>query len=143
MTPPGIRLPAVVCREFRKPIPGIGPCRRRPPGPVVFLLRLRAHRFGADALLDNHLPMLDPVAIWTWDYHAMDPEGQLRRTPRRLRDLLSAGRWARARGRTAGSESEKLGPGGNLFASGGNQYCNRACPSPCPHCYLTLSQRPV
>ncbi|MEU2358532.1 MULTISPECIES: DUF6221 family protein [Streptomyces] len=32
-----------------------------------------AHRFGADALLDSHLPMLDLVDMLTRDYQAMDP----------------------------------------------------------------------
>lgn len=32
-----------------------------------------AHRFGADALLDSHLPMLDLVDMLAKDFHAMDP----------------------------------------------------------------------
>ncbi|MFE4514620.1 hypothetical protein ACFRMQ_10585 [Kitasatospora sp. NPDC056783] len=32
-----------------------------------------AYRFGADALLDSHLPMLDLVDIPARDYEAMDP----------------------------------------------------------------------
>jgi len=32
-----------------------------------------AHRFGADALLDSHLPMLDLVDMLARDYQAMDP----------------------------------------------------------------------
>ena len=42
------------------------------------------------------------------------------------------------RDRGPSSSSRALGPGGNLFGSGGNQYCNGACPSPRPHRYLTL-----
>ncbi|MCX4986015.1 DUF6221 family protein [Streptomyces sp. NBC_00572] len=32
-----------------------------------------AHRFGGDALLDSHLPMLDLVDMLTRQYEAMDP----------------------------------------------------------------------
>ncbi|WP_169796205.1 DUF6221 family protein [Streptomyces hirsutus] len=32
-----------------------------------------AYRFGADALLDSHLPMLDLVDMPARDYEAMDP----------------------------------------------------------------------
>ncbi|MFE2463145.1 hypothetical protein [Streptomyces sp. NPDC059402] len=32
-----------------------------------------AHRFGGDALLDSHLPMLDLVDKLARDYEAMDP----------------------------------------------------------------------
>ncbi|ANP52074.1 hypothetical protein J2Z21_009859 [Streptomyces griseochromogenes] len=32
-----------------------------------------AHRFGADALLDSHLPMLDLVDMLARDYQEMDP----------------------------------------------------------------------
>ncbi|CAL9337267.1 DUF6221 family protein [Streptomyces sp. enrichment culture] len=31
-----------------------------------------AHRFGADALLDSHLPMLDLIDMLARDYQAMD-----------------------------------------------------------------------
>ncbi|MFJ7280937.1 DUF6221 family protein [Kitasatospora sp. NPDC098663] len=31
-----------------------------------------AHRFGGDALLDSHLPMLDLVEMLARDYEAMD-----------------------------------------------------------------------
>ncbi|MFE9427748.1 DUF6221 family protein [Kitasatospora sp. NPDC006697] len=32
-----------------------------------------AYRFGGDALLDSHLPMLDLVDMLARDYEAMDP----------------------------------------------------------------------
>ncbi|GAA0611741.1 DUF6221 family protein [Streptomyces crystallinus] len=32
-----------------------------------------AHRFGGDALLDSHLPMLDLVDMLARQYEAMDP----------------------------------------------------------------------
>jgi hypothetical protein len=32
-----------------------------------------AHRFGGDAILDSHLPMLDAVDMLARDYQAMDP----------------------------------------------------------------------
>ncbi|MER6141663.1 DUF6221 family protein [Streptomyces sparsogenes] len=32
-----------------------------------------AHRFGGDALLDSHLPMLDLVDALAGEYQAMDP----------------------------------------------------------------------
>ncbi|GGK69070.1 hypothetical protein GCM10010094_32700 [Streptomyces flaveus] len=84
---------------------------------------------------------------------------QLRLTPRGLRDLLAAGQHPRPprdrqgtglRARRSNAPActrcpsrPQLGPGGNLFGSGGNQYCNGACPSPRPHRYLTHSQRLV
>lgn len=32
-----------------------------------------AYRFGGDAILDSHLPMLDPVDMLAREYEAMDP----------------------------------------------------------------------
>ncbi|GAA3778996.1 hypothetical protein [Micromonospora maritima] len=35
-----------------------------------------AHRFGADALLDSHLPMLDQVDLLAQEWQAMDPSDE-------------------------------------------------------------------
>ncbi len=86
---------------------------------------------------------------------------RLRRTPRGPRDLLPAGQHPRPprdrqgaglRARRSNTPActrypwpltPSTGPGGNLFGSGGNRYCNGACPSPRSHRYLTHSQRLV